>query len=210
MVISSQKYTFSLAELFKRERRKEVLADGKQPTAPSSTKSHVSYCAARARRREKMAPKVHQARRDDCFSSRLLSLLLTAATVGCGCHTRAPKPNLCVLCVQGCRGEKAGWSRWSMCDWVKTHSFGGGQPFVTPGDGNWDSSVNLCYSPMKFGMDIVHMSKKIQVQQDEKRPVGLSQRRQSPKLSAAYMVCRLQQKGETAVKPNTFHASPCW
>ena len=34
---------------------KEVLADSNQPTAPPSTKSHVSYCAARARRREKMA-----------------------------------------------------------------------------------------------------------------------------------------------------------
>ena len=80
----------------------------------------------------------------------------------------------------------------------------------TLGDGNWDSSVNLCYSPMKFGLDIVHMSKKIQVQQDEKRPVGLPQRRQNPNLSATYTVCRLQQKRETAVKSNIFHASPCW
>ena len=80
---------------------------------------------------------------------------------------------------------------------------------VTPGDGNLDSSVDLCFSPMKFGVDIVDMSKKIQVPQDEKRPVGLPQRRQNPKLSAAYTVCRLQQKGETAVKPNIFHASPC-
>ena len=55
---------------------------------------------------------------------------------------------------------------------------------------------------MKFGMDIVHMSKKIQVQEDEKRPVGLPQIRQNPKLSAAYTVCRPQQKGETEVKPN--------
>ena len=64
-----------------REEEKEVLADSNQPTAPPSTKLHVSYCAARARRREKWRPKVHQARRDDRFSSRFLSLLLTAAIV---------------------------------------------------------------------------------------------------------------------------------
>ena len=49
------KYTFSPAELSSERREKEVLADSKQPTAPPSTKSHVSYCAARVRRREKMA-----------------------------------------------------------------------------------------------------------------------------------------------------------
>ena len=49
------KYTFSAAELSSERGEKEVLADSNQPTAPPSTKSHVSYCAARARRREKMA-----------------------------------------------------------------------------------------------------------------------------------------------------------
>ena len=49
------KYTFSPAELSSERGEKEVLADSNQPTAPPSTKSHVSYCAACARRREKMA-----------------------------------------------------------------------------------------------------------------------------------------------------------
>ena len=49
------KYTFSPAELSSERGENEVLADSNQPTAPPSTKSHVSYCAARARRREKMA-----------------------------------------------------------------------------------------------------------------------------------------------------------
>ena len=48
-------YTFSPAELSSERGEKEVLADSNQPTAPPSTKSHVSYCAARARRGEKMA-----------------------------------------------------------------------------------------------------------------------------------------------------------
>ena len=52
---SKKKYTFSPAELSSERGEKEVLADSNQPTAPPSTKSHVSYCAARARRREKMA-----------------------------------------------------------------------------------------------------------------------------------------------------------
>ena len=52
---------------------------------------------------------------------------------------------------------------------------------------------------MKFGMDIVHMSKTIQVPQDEKRLVGFPKRRQNTKLSVGYTVCRLQQKGEAAV-----------
>ena len=47
------KYTFSPAELSSERGEKEVLADIKQPTAPPSTKSQVSYCAARACRREK-------------------------------------------------------------------------------------------------------------------------------------------------------------
>ena len=53
--IRSDKFTFSPAELSSERGEKEVLADSNLPTAPPSTKSHVSYCAARARRREKMA-----------------------------------------------------------------------------------------------------------------------------------------------------------
>ena len=52
---TQRKYTFSPAELSSERGEKEVLADSNQPTAPPSMKSHVSYCAARARRREKMA-----------------------------------------------------------------------------------------------------------------------------------------------------------
>ena len=78
--IKKNKYTFSPAELSSERGEKEVLADSNQPTAPPSTKSHVSYCATRARRR-KWRPKVHQAQWDDRFSSRFLSLLLTAAIV---------------------------------------------------------------------------------------------------------------------------------
>ena len=80
MAAKKEKYTFSPAELSSERGEKEVLADSNQPTAPPSTKSHVSYCAARARRR-KWRLKVHQARRDDRFSSQFLSLLLTAAIV---------------------------------------------------------------------------------------------------------------------------------
>ena len=76
-----EKYTFSPAELSSERGEKEVLADSKQPTAPPSSKSHVSYCAARVAEERKWRPKVHQARRDDRFSSRFLSLLLTAAIV---------------------------------------------------------------------------------------------------------------------------------
>ena len=80
-------YTFSPAELSSERGEKEVLTNSTQPTALPSTKSPVSYCAAHARRREKMArrrkwrPKVHQAWRDHRSSSRFLSLLLTAAIV---------------------------------------------------------------------------------------------------------------------------------
>ena len=42
------KYTFSPVVLSSERGEKEVLADSKQPTATPSTKSHVSYCAARA------------------------------------------------------------------------------------------------------------------------------------------------------------------
>ena len=78
---AAQKYTFSPAELSSEREEKEVLADSKQPTAPPSTKSHVSYCTARVAEERKWRSKVHQARRDDRFSSRFLSLLLTAAIV---------------------------------------------------------------------------------------------------------------------------------
>ena len=54
-VFCKKLYTFSPAELLSERGEKEVLADSNQPSAPPSTKSHVSYCAARARRREKMA-----------------------------------------------------------------------------------------------------------------------------------------------------------
>ena len=74
-------YTFSPAELSSERGEKEVLADSKQPTAPPSMKSHASYCIARVAEERKWRPKVHQARRDDRFSSRFLSLLLTAAIV---------------------------------------------------------------------------------------------------------------------------------
>ena len=76
-----EKYTFLPAELSSERGEREVLADSKQPTAPPSTKSHVSYCTARLAEERKWRPKVHQARRDDRFSSRFLSLLLTAAIV---------------------------------------------------------------------------------------------------------------------------------
>ena len=77
------------------------------PTATSlrrrRQRSRTSGTAQRALAEErKCRPKVHQARRDDRFSSRFLSLLLTVA--GCGCHTRAPKP-ISVSCV--CRGAEA-------------------------------------------------------------------------------------------------------
>ena len=84
------------------------------PTAtslrPPSTKSHVSYCTARASRREKRRPKVHQARRDDRFSSRFLSLLLTAAIVPTRptplllCSPLPPSLSLSdqVWCIQRC------------------------------------------------------------------------------------------------------------
>ena len=69
---AAQKYTFSPAELSSERGEKEVLADSKQPTAPPSTKSRVSYCTAR------VAEERSTTRR---FSSRFLSLLLTAAIV---------------------------------------------------------------------------------------------------------------------------------
>ena len=71
-----EKYSFSPAKMSSEREEKEVLADSKQPTASPSTKSHATYCAERARRREKMA-----AVKDERFSSRFLSLLLTAAII---------------------------------------------------------------------------------------------------------------------------------
>ena len=84
----------------KRERRKG--SSCRHQTAYGSAINEVAgelLRSARSPKGEKWRPKVRQARRDDRISSRFLSLLLTAAIVSCGCHTRAPKPNLCVLCV---------------------------------------------------------------------------------------------------------------
>ena len=75
------KCTFSPGELSSERGEKEVLADSKHPMTPPSTKSHVSYCTACVAEERKWRPKVHQARRDDRFSSRFSSLLLTAAIV---------------------------------------------------------------------------------------------------------------------------------
>ena len=93
------KYTFS-AELSSERGEKEVLANSNQPTAPPSTKSHVSYCAARARRREKMAA-------EDTSRTTgwlLLQSVLVSAVDSCHCRLRlshqGTQTNLCVLlCV---------------------------------------------------------------------------------------------------------------
>ena len=74
--LEDESNTFSPAELSSERGEKEVLADSNQPTAHPSTKSHATFCVER-----KWRPEVHQARRDDRFSSRFLSLLLTAAIV---------------------------------------------------------------------------------------------------------------------------------
>ena len=102
------KYTFSPAELSSERGEKEVFADSKQPTAPSST-SRTWATAQRALAEERQwRLKVHQARRDDRFSSLFLSLLLTAAIV----PTRPTPLLLCsplplslsdqVWCIQRC------------------------------------------------------------------------------------------------------------
>ena len=78
---SSKKYTFSPAELSSEREEKEVLAEGRQPTAPPSMKSHVSYCAARALRREKM-----EAEGTSSTTGRsLLHSVLVAAVDSCHC-----------------------------------------------------------------------------------------------------------------------------
>ena len=85
------KYTFSPAELSSERGEKEVLADSKQPTVPPSTKSHVSYCAAGARRREKMA-----AEGTSTTTGRsLLQSVLVSAVDSCPCpHPSHPSSAL--------------------------------------------------------------------------------------------------------------------
>ena len=81
------KYNFSPVDLSSGRVENEVLADRKQPTDMPSTKSHVSYCAARAHRRDEMAAEGTSSTTGRALSSRFLSLLLTAAIV-----TTCPTP----------------------------------------------------------------------------------------------------------------------
>ena len=102
-----RKYTFSPAELSSERGEKEVLADSNQPTAPPSTKSHVSYCAARARRREKMAGGT-----SSTTGWSLLQSVLVSAVDSCHCpHPSHPSTALHpialslsdqVWCIQRC------------------------------------------------------------------------------------------------------------
>ena len=102
-------YTFSPAELSSERREKKVLADSNQPTAPPSTKSHVSYCAARARRREKMAAEGTSS----TTGWSLLQSVLVSAVDSCHCpHPSHPSTALLpiaplslsdqVWCIQRC------------------------------------------------------------------------------------------------------------
>ena len=85
------KYTFSPAELSSERGEKEVLADSNQPTAPPSTKSHVSCCAARARRREKMAAEGTSS----TTGRSLLQSVLVSAVDSCHCpHPSHPSTAL--------------------------------------------------------------------------------------------------------------------
>ena len=103
------KYTFSPAELSSERGEKEVLADSNQPTAPPSTKSHVSYCAACARRREKMAAEGTSS----TTGWSLLQSVLVSAVDSCHCpHPSHPSTALLpiaplslfdqVWCIQRC------------------------------------------------------------------------------------------------------------
>ena len=66
----------------KQERgEKEVLADSTQSTVPPSTKLHIVTAQRALTEERKWRPEVCQARWDDHFSSRSLSLLLTDAIV---------------------------------------------------------------------------------------------------------------------------------
>ena len=89
-------YTFSPAELSSERGEKEVLADSNQPTAPPSTKSHVSYCAARARRREKMAAEAQgEGTSSTTGWSLLQSVLVSQAVDSCHCpHPSHPSTAL--------------------------------------------------------------------------------------------------------------------
>ena len=91
------KYTFSPAELSSERGEKEVLADSKQPPAPPSTKSHVSYCAARASRREKMAAEGTSS----TTGRSLLQSVLVSAVDSCQCpHPSHPSTALLpVVCM---------------------------------------------------------------------------------------------------------------
>ena len=89
--MSLEKYTFSPAELSSERGEKEVLADSKQPTAPPSTKSHASYCAARARQREKMAAEGTSSK----TGRSLLQSVLVSAVNSCHCpHPSHPSTAL--------------------------------------------------------------------------------------------------------------------
>ena len=104
-----KKYTFSPAELSSERGEKEVLADSNQPTAPPSTKSHVSYCAARTRRREKMAAEGTSS----TTGRSLLQSVLVSAVDSCHCpHPSHPSTAMLpiaplslsdqVWCIQRC------------------------------------------------------------------------------------------------------------
>ena len=116
-VQAKRKYTFSPAELSS-ERGEKELADSKQPTAPPSTKSHVSYCAARARRREKMAAEGTSS----TTGRSLLQSVLVSAVDSChpSQHSTAllpiappPPPSLSdqVWCIQRCDCVNWGYSQ---------------------------------------------------------------------------------------------------
>ena len=122
-----KKYTFSPAELSSERGEKEVLADSKQPAAPPSTKSHVSYCAARARRREKMAAEGTSS----TLGRSLLQSVLVSAVDSCHCpHPSHPSPALLpsvslslslslsdqVWCIQRCDSVN------NYCTWYATNS----------------------------------------------------------------------------------------
>ena len=82
--LRTKENTFSPAELSSRRREMEVLADSKQPTVPPSTK-HVSCCAARVRRREKMAAKGTSS---TTGRSLLQSVLVSGESAVDSCHRR--------------------------------------------------------------------------------------------------------------------------
>ena len=88
----NKKYTFSPAELSSERGEKEVLADSNQRKVPPWTKSHVSYCAACARRREKMAA----GGTSSTTGWSLLQSVLVSAVDGCHC-THPSHPSTALL-----------------------------------------------------------------------------------------------------------------